>query len=110
MTYLIFPAEADALAADQQIVANVVTYAAANTPERLAPDQTLIYYNAATGALAPEAQRVERWAVPVEYVEGWGFAKPEANQVAPMTVAEVLTGVGGTEISNATRIEEPYPS
>ena len=109
MTYLIFSTEADALAADQQIVTNVVTYAAANTPERLAPDQTIICYNAATGELALDAQRIERWAAPVEYVEGWGFPKPEVDQVLPMTVAEVLAGVGGTEVSDVTPIEEPYP-
>ena len=98
----------DALVADQQIVTNVVTYADVNTPERLASDQTIICFNAATGALAPDAQHIERWAIPVEYVEGWGFPKPEDNQVQPMTVAEVLAGVGGTEVSNVTPIEEPY--
>ena len=107
MTYLIFSTEADALVADQQIVTNVVTYAAVNTPERLASDQIIICFNAATGALAPDAQHIERWAIPVEYVEGWGF-KPEDNQVQPMTVAEVLAGAGGTEVSNVTPIEEPY--
>ena len=106
MTYLIFSTESEALAADQQIITNVVTYAAVNTPERLAPDQTIICYNAATGELAPDAQHIERWAVPVEYVEGWGFPKPEANQVQPMTVAEVLAGVGGTEVINVTIIQD----
>ena len=112
MTYLIFSTEADALAADQQIVTNVVTYAAANTPERLAPNQTIICYNAATGALAPDVQHIEHWAAPVEYVEGWGFPKPEVDQVLPMTVAEVLAGVGGTEVSDVTPVLPPleYPT
>ena len=66
MTYIIFSTEVEALTADQQIVTNAVVYAAANTPERLAPDQTIICYNAATGALAPDAQHIERWAVPTE--------------------------------------------
>ena len=107
MTYLIFSTEADALAADQQIVANVATYAAVNTPERLAPDQTIICYNAATGELDPNAQHIERWATPVEYVEGWGFVKPEVSQVSPMTVAEVLVGVGGTEVLDPTPVVDP---
>lgn len=109
MTYLIFSTEADALAADQQIAVNVATYAAVNTPERLAPDHTIICYNAATGELAPEAQHIERWAIPEEYVEGWGFPKPKDNQVQPMTAVEVLADVGGTEVSNVTFIVEPYP-
>lgn len=104
MTYLIFSSESDALSAAQQIVTNVVIYVAANTPERLSPDQTLICFNASTGALAPDAQHIERWAVPVEYVEGWGFPKPEANKVQPMTVTEILTGVGGTEVDNPTPV------
>lgn len=109
MSYLIFPDEANALVGHQQIVTNVATYAAINTPERLTPDQTIICYNATTGELAPDAQHIERWAVPVQYVEGWGFPKPEAYQVSPMTVAEVLVSVGGAEVSNVTPLVEPYP-
>lgn len=110
MAYVLFDTEQEALIAEAQAVANAHAFALIHAPERLSADGTLIGFNAASGNLDPDAQHVERWAVPQQYVEGWAWPVPTLKDIHPMPVELFMDGVGGTEVSNVTPIAETYPS
>ena len=110
MAYVLFSAEQDAQAAEAQAVDNARAFASIHAPERLSPDGTLIGFNAASGDLAPNAQHVERWAVPQQYVEGWAWPIPTFEDIDPMPVELFMDGVGGVEVNSVTPIVELYPS
>lgn len=102
MAYVVFQTEEEAITAEAQAVANVQTFVRRNAPWRLSPDGDLICINAATGQPDPTAQQVERWAIPQQYQEGWGFPMPQASEIAPMPVDAFMAGVGGVVIDEVT--------
>lgn len=110
MAYLLFKTKQEALEAETQAITNAHAFASVHAPERLSADGTLIGFNAASGNLNPDAQHVERWAVPQQYVEGWAWPIPTFEDIDPMPVELFMDGVGGAEVSNVTPIEEPNPS
>jgi hypothetical protein len=64
MKYRIFTTEAEAIAAEAQVAADIGCIK--------------IGTNAKTGQLAPDAQATERWAVPQQIVDGrWVFLSPD---------------------------------
>ncbi len=102
MTYVLFNTEQEALAAESQAVANVRAFASVHAPERLSADGSLIGFNAASGNLAPEAQHVEKWAVPQQYVEGWAWPVPTRGDTDLMPVESFMENVGGVIVDDVT--------
>lgn len=102
MAYVLFGTEQEAQAAESQAVTNVRAYVSVHAPERLSADGTLIGFNAASGNLAPGAQHVERWAVPQQYQEGWGWSVPTAKDIDPMPLELFMDGVSGVIVDDAT--------
>lgn len=110
MAYIVFATKEDAEAAERQAVANVRAFAESYVPERLADDNSLICFNAATKQLDPSAERTRRWAVPQQYVEGWAFPVPSASEIAPMPVDLFMIGVDGLIVDDITPLpaDEAY--
>ena len=70
MKYRIFNTEAEAIAAEAQVAADIGCIK--------------IGTNAKTGLLAPEAQATERWAIPQQITDGrWVFVSPDDEGVEP---------------------------
>lgn len=96
--FLLFPSQAEAIAAEARASDNVRRAIASIAPQRLAPDGTIYGINASTWAIEPAAQRTERWAVPAEAAGGWVMPVPDPAEIAPIPVSVFLAGVGGQEI------------
>lgn len=110
MAYVLFSTEQEAQIAEAQAVVNARAFALIHAPERLSADGTLIGFNAASGNLDPDAQHVERWAVPQQYQEGWAWPIPTFKDIDPMPVELFMYDVGGVEVNSVTPIAETYPS
>lgn len=97
MTYYVFSTEAAAIAAETRIVSNVRDWVSANAPDALSGDgDKLRGRNAATGGLVDVF--TNRWAVPVKTAANkWVFAKPTAEQAAPIPLVIFVAGVTATE-------------
>ena len=102
MAYVLFSAKQEAQAAEAQAVDNARAFASVHAPERLSANGTLIGFNAASGDLAPNAQHVERWAVPQQYVEGWAWPVPTGDDINPMPVELFMDGVSGLIVDDVT--------
>jgi len=102
MAYVLFSAKQEAQAAEAQAVDNARAFASVHAPERLSANGTLIGFNAASGDLAPNAQHVERWAVPQQYVEGWAWPVPTSEDIDPMPVESFMDGVKGVIVDDVT--------
>lgn len=101
MAYLLFSTEADAMAAEFQIRANVTAWLQANLPNRL-KDGGLIGVSAADGTPQPDACLTTAWSVPRACDEGWVIPMPEAGQIGQITEQEFLANVGGTPTADVT--------
>ena len=108
MAYVLFDTEQEAQAAEAQAVANARAFALIHAPERLSADGTLIGFNAASGNLDPDAQHVERWAVPQQYEEGWAWPIPTVEDIDPMPVESFMDGVGGVIVDDVTPLPPEY--
>lgn len=97
MTCYVFNTEAAALAAEAKIVSNVRDWVAGNVPNALSEDGTRLRgRNASTGELVDVF--TDRWAVPVKTASNkWVFAKPTAEQAAPIPLVIFVAGVTATE-------------
>lgn len=104
MAYVLFSTEQEAQAAEAQAVDNARAFASVHAPERLSADGTLIGFNAASGNLNPDAQHVERWAVPQQYQEGWAWPIPTLKDIDPMPVKLFMYGVGGVIVDDVTSL------
>lgn len=102
MAYIVFATENDAKAAERQAVANVRAFAKSYAPERLADDDSLICFNAATGKLDPSAERTRQWAIPQQYAEGWAFPVPKASDITPMPVDLFMDKLSGLIVDSVT--------
>ena len=108
MAYVLFNTEQEAQAAEAQAVDNARAFASIHAPERLSADGTLIGFNAASGDLAPDAQHIERWAVPQQYEEGWAWPMPTVEDIDPMPVELFMDGVGGVIVDDVTPLPPEY--
>jgi hypothetical protein len=100
MIYYVFDTEEAAATAEQQIVANVRQWVAANVPDALSEDGLKLRgRNAKTGEFTDAY--TTRWAVPQQIVDGrWVFVKPTQEKTSPIP-AEVFT-------ANIVADEVPY--
>lgn len=101
MTYLQFSSRDAAVAAVEQINANLRAAISSANPEAIAADGSLIGRNAASGALDPAATRTTTWAIPQEQADStWVIPSPLGLQPADIFEgADLLSGVDGyTEI------------
>ena len=70
MKYRIFNTEAEAIAAEAQVAADIGCIK--------------VGVNAKTGQPAPDAQVTERWAIPQQITDGrWAFPSPDDTGVEP---------------------------
>ena len=106
MAWLLFPTEADAVAAELRIQSNVLAFIEQQMPERIGPDGGLIGVNAATGQPDPSAAATTAWAIPQQYQEGWALPAPEPERIAPIPAEAFLDGVGGTPAEDLTPLPE----
>lgn len=100
MNFYTFQSEAEAAAAEAQIVANVRGWVEANLPDALSPEGYLRGTNAATGEWADAV--TTNWDTPRALDDGrYAILKPSAERVAPMPLAAALAGITADEISQA---------
>jgi hypothetical protein len=97
MIYYTFSSEAAAVAAEQQIVANVKNWVAVNVPDALSADgEKLRGRNAKTGEF--EDAYTTKWATPSQIADGrWVFLKPTQETTAPIPVAVFIAGIAAEE-------------
>jgi hypothetical protein len=92
MTFVVFATEAEALAAERAIVANVRRLVAVVAPNRIAADGAILGVNLCTGEVS--AARTERWALPVRLADGrYAIAEPDAEFAGTLPMAEIMAGV-----------------
>lgn len=100
MTHIITPSQPDAVLVAGEVWDNIVTHVAAVSPEDV-DGAGVIGRNAATGLLAPDAQRTTAWAEPAAAVEGWAVRLPAGGEGrgAP---SPVITTAGAQELETPT--------
>lgn len=94
-THYVFDTEAQAIAAEAQIISNVMAWVQAHSPAALV-DGKLRGRNAKTGELTNVY--TERWAVPRQNALGkWVFPKPTQADAGIMPLATMVQGVSAVE-------------